>query len=141
MFYPTVQNFKTYFHRDFPFGEDPDSVMDIDIEKALDLAKCNINMSIFCEQDCFNVAYLNLAAHFLVTNLRNSSQGLNGQYAWLTTSKSVGNVSIGSSVPQEILNNPLLAMYSKTNYGAMYLQLLAPLLTGVIFTVPGRTHA
>lgn len=137
---PTVQNFKTYFNRDFPYGTDiQTSVTDVDIEKAINMAQCNINQALFCDTDCFSVAFLLLSAHYLVVNLTNSSQGLSGQFAWLVSSKSVGNVSVGMTIPDYILSQPLLAMLSRTTYGAQYLELILPLITGHTFAVPGRT--
>lgn len=138
---PTVEDFKTRFARDFPFGIDQETtVLDSDIERAYILVRCNINQGLFCDQECFSQAFLLLAAHYLVTNLRSSSQGLSGNYEWLTSSKSVGSVSVSSSIPDSILRNPYYSMISKTNYGAEYLMMIYPLLSGQIFTVPGATR-
>jgi hypothetical protein len=85
------------------------------------------------------MGFLYLSAHYLVTDLKNSSQGVASQYDWLTTNKAAGSVSQGSSIPQRILDNPELAMLSKTGYGAKYLSLILPQLCGNIFTICGRT--
>lgn len=137
---PTVQDFKDYFTRDFPYGTDPNtSVLDSDITKAYGQVNFAINPALFPDQASYTLCYLFLAAHWLVTDLRMSSQGISGQYNWLESSKSVGSVSEGFSIPQRILDNPEFAMLSKTNYGAKYLQLLLPQLMGQIFIAPGRT--
>lgn len=136
---PTVADFKAYFNRDFPYGDSLEQVQDADIEKALNMASFTINYSLFGKEDKFKVCYLLLSAHYLVTNLTASSQGLAGQYSWLTQSKSVGSVSEGIAIPPRILENPELAMIAKTTYGAQYIMFILPLLTGVVYTVHGRT--
>lgn len=138
---PTVEDFKTYFSRDFPYNEDPSlGVTDGDITKAMGEADDVFNPNLFSTQESFSRAYLLLTAHFLVMDLRAASQGLSGSYSWITTSKSVGNVSESYGVPQRILDNPTLGMLSKTPYGAKYLHLIYPLLLGGVSWVPGRTH-
>ncbi len=138
---PTVTQFQTQFVRDFPYGTDPNvAVLDVDIINAFNLVDTTINQALFSTQSQFQIAYGYLAAHFLVLNLRASSQGLNGQYTWAQNSKSVGQVSEAFTIPQRVIDNPNFMQYTKTNYGAMYLNLLWPLLVGQAFTVCGTTH-
>lgn len=85
------------------------------------------------------MAYNLLSAHYLVMNLRSSSQGINGQYNFLQVSKGVGSVNESFSIPERITNNPYFSMLTKTNYGQAYLQLLLPQLTGQIYVVAGTT--
>lgn len=137
---PSVADFKNYFSRDFPFGEDIEtSVTDADITKAMTQTVVSINQGLFCNQPSYTIGFQLLTAHFLVLNLRSSSQGINGQYSFLESSKSVGSVSQSFSIPQRILDNPLWAMFMKTNYGAMYIEMIFPMLTGQVFTVMGTT--
>lgn len=137
---PTISDFKTYFFRDFPYGTDINvAVVDLDISKVLTMADMNFNPSFWLSQDQYNTGFLLLAAHYLVMNLRASSQGLSGQFTWLESGKSAGSVSEGLSIPQRILDNPELAILSKTNYGAQYLFLLLPQLVGQMFVVCGDT--
>lgn len=136
---PDAAAFKTYFDRDFPYGSTIDTVRDSDIEKAFAEADFNFNETLFSSQSQFTIGFLYLSAHYLVTDLRNASQGIAGQYSWMVTSKSVGSVSESSTIPQRILDNPEFAMLSKTTYGAKYLSLVLPLLAGNIFTVEGAT--
>lgn len=82
-----------------------------------------------------------LTAHYLCLDLRAASQGIQGQYSWVQTSRSVGSVSEGLQVPQRIMDNPELAMLTKTTYGGKYLQLILPQLSGQIFSVFGGTRA
>jgi len=138
---PTVTEFKEYYYRDFPYGVDPDtSVLDQDIAKAYGQTNVNINQALFSSQDDYTIGYLLLAAHFLVVDLRMSSQGISGAYSWIQTSKSAGSVSSGFQIPQRILDNPEFAMLTQTNYGAKYLQLLLPRLTGQMYSVQGSTR-
>lgn len=140
---PDVDDFKARFFRDFPYGGENGNlqqVQDADIEFALTDAGINFNEGLWGTQAMFSEAYLLLAAHFLVWNLRNSSQGIAGSYQWLETSKTVGSVSQGLTIPQQILDHPVLAMLSKTTYGAKYLFLLLPRLVGQIYTVCGATR-
>lgn len=137
---PTTTDFKAYFTRDFPFGIDVNTnVLDSDIQKSIDLANFDFNEGLFLSQANYNIGFMLLAAHYLVMSLRSSSQGLSGQYEWLVSSKGVGSVSEGLSIPQRILENPVYSMLSKTNYGAEFLMLVLPQLNGQIFTVCGDT--
>lgn len=137
---PGVQDFKDYFNRDFPYGSTQETVMDSDIVKAETDASININPNLFLNQGIYTLGFLNLAAHFLVLNLRASSQGIAGNYSWLQSSKSVGSVAESFSIPDRILENPSFAMLSKTTYGAKYLFMILPQLVGQIFSVAGTTR-
>lgn len=138
---PTVAEFKEHFSRDFPYNADPAlGVTDSDITKAIKEAEASMNAGIIPSQEVFTLAYLYLTAHFLVIDLRNASQGVEGSYSWITASKSVGSVSESFAIPQKISDSPLLSMFTKTNYGAKYLHMLLPYLVGRVFSVYGRTH-
>jgi hypothetical protein len=103
------------------------------------MADMVVNQNQWSNQTQYQIAFNLLSAHFLVLNLRASSQGINGQYNWAQNSKSVGNVSESFTIPQRIIDNPALMQYTKTNYGAQYLQLLWPQLCGQMFVVAGFT--
>lgn len=138
---PTVADFKAYFTRDFPYGTDPNtSVTDADIAKAMQMTNINFNPGLWADQGSYSVGYELLSAHYLVLDLRASSQGISGQWSWLEASKSVGGVSQAFSIPQGILDNPYYSMLTKTNYGAQYLQLVYPQLMGQVFLAPGSTR-
>lgn len=137
---PTIAQFKAQFVRDFPYGTDPNvSVIDTDITNAFALVDSQINQDFWPTQSNYQQGYCYLAAHYLVLNLRSSSQGISGQFNWAQASKGVGGVSESFSVPERVQNNPLLMMLTKTNYGAMYLQLILPYLDGQMFSVCGFT--
>lgn len=140
---PTVEQFKEYFSRDFPYSSDPaEGVTDTDIAKAYQLTNLKINPVLFSSQDDWTIGYLYLSAHFLVTSIQTSSQGLGGggSASWLEQSKSVGSVSQSFAIPQSVLNNPAYAWLTKTSYGMFYFQLIYPRLIGVTFNAFGRTQ-
>lgn len=138
---PSVADFKDFFDRDFPYGTDQETtVLDSDIAKAFRFTNVNFNPDLWGSQGDYTLGYLLLSAHYLVMNLRASSQGINGQFAFLESSKSVGSVSQSFAIPQRVLDNPDWAVLTKTNYGAQYLQLVLPQLAGQIYTVCGSTR-
>lgn len=138
---PTVANFKARFIRDFPYGTDMNtSILDGDITNAFNVVDISINPALWGSQAEYTNAYLLLAAHNLVLNIRSSSQGLNGQFNWAQNSKAVGSVNESFTIPQRLIDNPELMALSKTNYGAQYLTLVLPLLCGPAFTVCGSTR-
>lgn len=138
---PQVSDFKKYFNRDFPYGSSLSSVQDNDISKALVEASFNVNPALFTSQEQYTVGYLYLTAHYLVMDLRASSQGISGQFNWLTSGKSVGSVNESFAIPDRILQNPVFASISKTYYGAKYLSLIISQTVGPMFTTFGNTKA
>jgi hypothetical protein len=139
---PSITDFKTYFFRDFPFGTvQATSVLDGDITNAFADVAFNFNPNFFPDQPSYTLGFLLLAAHYLVMNLRSSSQGWSGQFSWLQTAKSAGSVSDATSIPQRILDNPLYAYLTKTNYGTKFLMLILPQLSGQMFVLAGGTQA
>ena len=137
---PSVADFKNQFVRDFPYGTDPNtSVLDNDIAYAFTFVNVNINQGLFADQGSYSLGYNLLAAHYLVMNLRASSQGINGQFNFLQASKGVGPVNEAFSIPQRILDNPDWSILAKTNYGVMFLQLVIPQLAGQAYNVYGTT--
>lgn len=138
---PSVSDFKTYFVRDFPFGTDSaNNVLDSDVSNAFLLTNININPALFATQENYNLGYMYMAAHYMVLNLRASSQGINGQYAWLEQSKGVGGVNTSFAIPQRVLDNPYWSMFYKTNYGAQFMNIVLPQLAGQVFIVAGSTR-
>lgn len=137
---PDTAAFKAYFNRDFPYGADiAQNVLDQDIVNALATTAARFNSELWSSQDKYTLGYLLLTAHNLVMAIRASTQGIAGTGSWLETSKAVGSVSQGFTVPQRILDNPSLAILSKTQYGMRYLELVLPLITGPMFTSEGFT--
>lgn len=138
---PSVQDFKDFFVRDFPYGADPQvSVIDSDIGKAFSFTNVNMNQDLFGDQGSYNVGYFLMSAHYLVMNLRASSQGINGQFNFLQQSKGAGSVNEAFAIPQRVLDNPDWAILCKTNYGAQFIQLVLPQLGGQIWNAYGSTR-
>ena len=109
---------------------------DSDIQEAFAEASINFNEGLF--PDCRSAlkAFLFLAAHYLTMDM-NIATG-NNQIGILT-SKSVGSVSEGFTIPSWILNNPALSMYATTGYGIKYASIIKPYMTGNFFIVKGKT--
>lgn len=138
--FPTVADFKSYFLRDFPYGVTLDTVTDTDISNAMTQTVVNINQGLFADQAAFNLGYLLLTAHYMVISLQTSSQGVASQFDWLTTGKGAGSVNQSLQIPQRLIDNPEFAFLSKTSYGAQYLIMVLPLLSGQMFSVCGGTQ-
>lgn len=139
---PTVAEFKARFDRDFAFAVDQtdmERVRDTDITRGLNSAAVNFNGGLWETQAIYAEALLLLAAHYLVTNLLNSSQGLGSQATWLTNSKAIGNMSESFAIPDRIARSATLGIYSKTGYGMEYLSLIMPRLVGNVALVRGDT--
>lgn len=138
---PSIADFKAQFIRDFPYGDDPKTnIVDGDISNAFKYTNVNFNPSLFADQTSYTLGYLLLTAHYLVLNIRQSSQGISGQFNFTQASKGAGSVNEAFSIPQRILDNPEFAMLAKTNYGAQFLMLVLPQLSGQIFSVHGSTR-
>lgn len=116
-------------------------VTDADIVGAIFDAQFNVSQSLFDGEPQFQRALLYLSAHCLVQKLLAAGEGLASQFSWLITSKGAGDVNTGYAIPEKILKDPMLSMFSTTRYGMMYLQIISPLLIGNVqvsrrFTLP-----
>lgn len=137
---PSVAQLQNFFFRDFPFGTDPDNNVVIqDVVNAMLETNVQLNQRLFVKPSSYNLGYLYMTAHFMAENIVNGQQGVNGQYNYLQASKGGGGISESFAIPQKILDNPQLSMFSKTTYGKKYLALVLPMLTGVMFSVRGHT--
>lgn len=105
-------------------------VRDADIAQASMDAQFNVNQDLFEDQATFIRAFCYLQAHCLVEKVAADTQGLHSQYSWLTTAKAVGDVSESFQIPAFVAENTTLAAFSRTRYGAMYLQIICPMLVG-----------
>ena len=109
---------------------------DNDIENAYAEAKVNFNESLFPDNDTALLMFLYLAAHYLTIDFKNAIGAID---IGIVTSKSVGSVREGYTIPAYILNNPALSVYANTGYGLKYASLLYPYLIGNIMLFKGRT--
>lgn len=136
----TVADFKAHFVRDFSYGSTSDTVMDADISKAFTEASVNFNTALFSTDDQIKMAFLYLAAHYLVSDLQNAVAGLNQNSPNIVASRSVGSVSESYAIPEAYLKDPTIAYLSKTGYGQKYLSLVLPALVGNVASVAGWTQ-
>lgn len=141
--YPiTVSEFKTWFSRDFPYSDDPNvGITDNDITKAFSEASLIFNPSLWDTEDNKKLGFLYLTAHYLVIDLQNSSQGINGRYEGIMSNKSVGSVSVGYQLPSWVTDNPVYSLLAQTRYGMKYLSMILALMIGSVVAVKGATHA
>ncbi len=109
---------------------------DSDITNAFNEAWVNFNQGLFPDEKTALLVFLYLTAHYLTVDF-NNALGINN--IGIPTSKSVGSVSQGYTIPQWLVNNPGLSMYATTGYGIKYASLIQPYLVGNIFIVKGRT--
>jgi len=144
---PTVAQFKTYFVRDFPYAPENDPsnagyILDADITKAIAEAGAKFNPGLgYGEDSAVTMAFMYLAAHFLVENIKMSSAGLSGQIQQLVSSKSVGGISESYAIPEKFTKSPYTSMFLKNKYGERYLALSFPLIVGGVGLVEGTTTA
>lgn len=108
-----------------------DKVTDYDIARAFTAAmQFNFTEGLFSTQAAFVYAYNLLAAHYLCMTVIAGGTGLSGQATWLTSSKTVGNVTESYEIPDRVMNSPFLSKLSRTTYGAQFLELVSPQLIG-----------
>lgn len=153
---PTLEDFKIFFARDFPFqpvGDltadppvvvvpDPSKyVQDTDVSKAFMITNTKFNEEFFSTQEEYTLGYLYLSAHLLTMSIRASNAGFAGSFNWGSTSQSVGSVSVSNNLPESIAKNPLWAWLVSTNYGVDYLMMILPELVAPFGIAPGRTLA
>lgn len=141
--YPvTVDEFRGWFSRDFPYSSvdgDLSGITTQDILKAFKEASFVYNKELFDESEQ-PVAFMYITAHYLVIDLKNSSMGLKGSFSGLMTNKSVGSVSVGYSLPNWIMDNPLYSLLAQTPYGVKYLSLVIARCVGNMGVVKGATY-
>lgn len=111
---------------------------DSDILEAFAEAKINFNEGLFPDDATALKVFLFLAAHYLTVDFNNA---LGNNQIGILTSKSVGSVSVGYTIPAWLLNNPTLSMFATTGYGVKYASLIKPYITGNVFIVKGRITA
>lgn len=139
----SVETFKTYFSREFPYApaSDPTNeeyITDADIVRAFGQARINFPLNLFNEENG-TIAFLYLTAHYLCKDMAMAQSGINSVGQYIVTSKSVGDVSASYGVPTKFLNDPILNYYSGTDFGLKYLSLLYPRTIGAVNFVLGGT--
>ena len=140
----TIDDFKTYFVRDFRYasntpGVAADSVMDADITKSFAEALVNFNDGLFATDSARKMAFLQLAAHFLTTDLQAAAQGSGSTSLFPVVSRTAGPLSETYNVPLWLQHDPVLSAYATTRYGIKYVMIVKPLLVGGIMVIKGDT--
>lgn len=107
---------------------------DEDIQEAIQEASINFNGNLFADCTKAKTAFGLLVAHFLTVDF-NNALGVAG--VGITTSKSVGSVSEGYTIPAWLNNNEVLSTFATTGYGIKYASLIRPLLVGNIMLFKG----
>lgn len=111
---------------------------DSDIQNAFSEAEVCFNSELFSNCRMAKLMFLYLAAHYLTIDFRNA---LGTNQIGIMTSRSVGSVSEGYSIPTWIMNSAGLAPYATTGYGIKYATLIRPYLVGNFFIVKGSINA
>lgn len=141
---PTASDFKTFFLRDFNFASPSDSkntdfIMDSDISRAIVEAEVHFNSGLFASESQATNTFMYLVAFCLVRNLQNSAKGISSQSKFPISNTSVGGVSVGFSIPEPYLKDPVLSSYTQNGYGMRYLELVLPFCVGNIGIIEGGT--
>lgn len=117
-----------------------DYVQPQDISNAFAEAKVVFNQSLFGSDATITLAFLYCAAHYLVNDLRTSSQGVDSAGSFPVSSRTVGSMSESYQIPDMYKDSPQLAFFTSTGYGQKFLSLLLPNLVGNIVAVWGGTN-
>ena len=138
----TVEDFKHYFDRHFPFApaDDPDNkeyIRDRDIELAFKQAQVNFNRALWSDPEQAKVAYLFLTAHYLCMDLQMAQAGINSIGHFIVSQKTVGEVSAIYSIPYRYTQSAYTSYLTGTQFGMKYLSLLLPRITGAVGLVKG----
>lgn len=105
-------------------------IQDADITNAFSEATAVFNEGLYPDTDTATDAYLQLSAHFLVTNVLGAQAGISMGGSGLVNSKSAGSVSESYSIPEKWLKSDLLYPYTQTSYGIKYLTITRPYMVG-----------
>lgn len=140
MGYPiTIDDFKTFFAKDFDYGTDITQVSDADIAKAMVEAGMNFNEKLF---DCIEekkLIFSYLTAYYLVVDINNTNTQGASNNGGLVTYRQVRNVAESFKVPKWVEENPMLSQFAQNGYGLKYITMIYPYLIGNMGVVPGAT--
>lgn len=138
--YPiTISEFKTFFAKDFIYGDEIDQVSDIDITKAMTEASMNFNEQLFESIEEKKLVFSYLTAYYLVVDINNANTQGASNNGGLVTYRQVRNVAESFKVPNWVSENPMLSQFAQNGYGLKYITLIYPYLIGTMGVVPGAT--
>lgn len=140
MGYPiTIDEFKTFFAKDFDYGTEITQVSDADISKAMVEAGMNFNEKLFGSEEEKKIIFSYLTAYYLVVDMNNvNTQGASNN-GGLVTYRQVRNVAESFKVPNWVSENPMLSQFAQNGYGLKYITMIYPYLIGNMGVVPGAT--
>ena len=118
-------------------GNVNDYVQDKDIERAMSQALSTANARFGIDDDDKIMIYLHLVAFYLQMDLNTASSS--GGFVGITTSKSVGDVSEGFTIPQWVTDNPAFSIFTQNGFGLKYLSLILPYISCPILFSKGAT--
>lgn len=107
---------------------------DVDIANAIGEAKVNFNENLFPNKNLASMIFLYLVAHYLTVDFNNA---IGSNNVGILTSKSVGSVSEGYSIPTWLNESSALSVYASTGYGIKYASLIRPYIIGNIMLFKG----
>ena len=107
---------------------------DEDIQEAIQEASINFNKNLFSDCTKAKTAFGLLVAHYLTIDF-NNALGVNT--VGIPTSKSVGSVSEGYTIPAWLNNSEVLSTFASTGYGIKYASLIRPYLIGNVMLFKG----
>lgn len=144
-FPPSVADFKAYFVREFLYGTGPATVMDGDVQRGLNEAALDFNTGVWVSVAEQIIAYLYVAAHFMVLNIQgagglsatNLGKGVQSKGGGTIESKGAGSLNVGFAVPDFVRQSPILSQFMRTDFGQKYIQLLAGRLVGNLLVLAG----
>lgn len=153
-FPPSVADFKAQFNREFVYGSSLATVQDNDIQRAINEAGISFNPGLWDSSPLGStteqtIVYLYVSAHFMTLNIQgagglssvNRGRGVKSSGGGTIQTKSVGSVSVGYVIPEDISGSPILGQFMRTDFGQKYLTLLWPRLVGNVGIVSGQSFS
>lgn len=139
MYSITIEDFKSFFAKDFDYGDNSDQVSDTEIARAMTEASMNFNEGLFDCDDQKRLIFLYLVAYYLVVDINNSNTQGASNNGGLVTYRQVRNVAESFKVPKWIEENPMFSMFAQNGYGLKYITMMYPYLIGRVGIVGGAT--
>ena len=141
----TLDDFKKRFVRDFKYGSGTDTVMDSDIETAMQDSMSVFNPALFSVADGWK-GFLYLTAHYVRINIEGAG-GLQAESEGLGVENQAEQVLSGAGIsgvnknyvepPDWVKRIPLLQQVWLTTYGQKYVAMVQPKLVGDVGIVSG----
>lgn len=138
--YPiTIEEFKTFFSKDFDYGTEDGQVSDADIARAMTEANMNFNAGLFENDEEKKLIFSYLTAYYLVVDINNANTQGASNNGGLLTYRQVRNVAESFKVPKWVEENPLFSQFAQNGYGLKYITMMYPYLIGRVGIVGGAT--